>query len=274
MSDVKTGAEVVSSGVETQEQSAQPQHQEQDVFSIDDLLAIDETKDPLFTDDARHKGIMPLDKILPKLHPEVKANLANLRAQITKKQQVLAEQTKKLEESIRMYQTEREALTNSPWAQRIQELAKEAPDVDPWSPEGIDKLVEHKAAQHFQKFLEPLREKVTYQQQKMEAESFISQNPDLKSDPEIRKGVAEALMHNPDAKLSDVYWAVKGKVYAERERTAKQNAMMEKSKHRETIMKTSIGSAGPSQSVPNVKKPDGQTDIYELYKFFASQKKR
>jgi transcriptional regulator with XRE-family HTH domain len=240
------------------------------VLTVDDLLSMGPEVDPLFVDDANYTGIKPLSEQIKNLPEATRKNIANLRAQVTRKQQELAAQTRTLETKIQQYEQERSNLTSSPWANKLKELAATAPDVDPWTPEGIEKLIEHRTAQQLQAFLEPLREQVATSQQRTAAETFMAANPDLKTDPEIRDGVKQALVANMDLGLEEAYWMVRGKVSAQRERERAQAVSQERQVRREAVSKTASGPSGVSLDKPNFVNP--QTGQFDPHMAFAYRK--
>ena len=58
-------------------------------LTIDDLLNLGADADPLFTDDANHKGMKPLHEWVGHLPEDVRKHVANLRSSYTRKTQEL-----------------------------------------------------------------------------------------------------------------------------------------------------------------------------------------
>lgn len=252
--DIKTGPETIAPDVSTVEQTqAQPELQD---FTVDELLAITQEHDEYFVDNAQYKGIRPLSEQLYNLPESTRKVLANLRASVTKKQQEMAAKERELDAVRQKFEEERRLLTESPWAKKVQELASQVPgEVDPWSPEGIEKLVETKAAQYVSNLIKPLQEEVTASRERESVQSFINQHPEIKTDKELKSAVADIMSKNLDVSIEDAYWIASGKLSKQRAALQAQQNNQLKNEKRDALRMTSTGSNVRDIPKPQFKDP-------------------
>lgn len=241
-------------------------------MTLDELLGINEEVDPYFTDDAQHKGQKPLHEWLPHLPDEVRRNLANLRSSVTRKQQELSELKRELEAQQQEFQRQRELLVNSPWAKQLSELAQASDEpIDPWTEEGMQKLVQSQMAQQFQKMIEPLKQEAEIQAQRIKAQEFVAAHPDAKSDPELKHEIAKLLVERNDLTLEDAYWLCKGRLLEARARQQAQQQAMQRSQAREVLSRTSTGAATTAAGKPTFRDARGRFDPYAVFEYHKAR---
>ena len=146
-------------------------------LTIDDLLNLGADADPLFTDDANHKGMKPLHEWVGHLPEDVRKHVANLRSSYTRKTQEIANLRKELEQERQELQNQREATLNNPAYQRAVEVANNPEEFDLYDPEGMKKEIERQAAIQLKQMLAPAREELLMKQRRMELDNFKSQTP-------------------------------------------------------------------------------------------------
>tara|TARA_R110000868_G_scaffold85760_1_gene241032 strand:+ start:3581 stop:4402 length:822 start_codon:yes stop_codon:yes gene_type:complete len=142
--------------------------------------------------------------------PEIATLMKKMQGDYTKKTQEVANQKRALA-------AEREAII----AQRdaLKADAAELPDYDPFDESTIQARIDAQVKAKLAEVLGPLQaaaeaeKRAEGEASQQEAyESFISENTDLLSDPQIKSGVQDLLEANENMTLEHAYWAVKGKV--------------------------------------------------------------
>ena len=233
-------------------------------LTIDDLLSLGEDVDPLFTDDANHKGMKPLHNWVQHLPEDVRKHVANLRSSYTRKTQELANIRKELEAERLALQQQRESTLNNPAYQRAVELANNQEEFDLYDPEGMKREIERQAALQLKAMLEPAREELMVKQRQMELQNFKSQHPELMND-EYRMPIAKMLTERPELKLEDAYYIVKAKVDAEKSSALKAELEAEKAARRSALMKTASGKATTPKGTPKFR------SAWEAYQYHKAK---
>jgi len=212
-----------------------------EAFTLEDLLGADLGDDPIMQ--GEHKGLPHYNEILKHLPENGRKLIQNFRSSLTRKQQEYAALNKQLTEERADLQRQRALLSNSPAAQAIAAQAEKglAEGVDPWSEEGLNALIEQKAAQMMQKVLAPMQEEVVVAQRRAQLEQFKTAHPDLTNDSDVKAGVVELLKTNPEMKLETAYWAVRGKRDASAQQRAREEKQQARTDHRSALLKTSTG---------------------------------
>jgi hypothetical protein len=144
-------------------------------------------------------------------------------------------------------------MTDSEFSQQVRHLADKPLEHDAWSDEGLQERINKQAAAMMQQMLTPLQQDLDTQRRQVTLDTFKAQHPDLVSD-EIRMPVAQLLMQRPELKLEDAYFIVRGqlqKAQADTQRTAQ----------RETLKKTSTGTAVRNAAPPKFK------DAWSAYQY-------
>jgi hypothetical protein len=214
-----------------------------DVLSLDELVGSQYDDHPELK--GGHKGLPDYKKILEHLPENGRKLLGNLRASYTQKTQEISDLRKSLEAERAQLARDRELLSNSEWAQQVRQQAEAPLQHDAWSDEGLEERINQKAAQMMQQMLTPLQQDLESQRRQVALDSFKSQHPDLTAD-EIRVPVAKLLMERPELKLEDAYFIVKGQV-------TKQQTEAVKAAQRDTLRKTSTGTAVRNAAPPKFK---------------------
>ena len=233
-------------------------------LTIDDLLSLGEDVDPLFTDDANHKGMKPLHEWVGHLPEDVRKHIGNLRSSYTRKTQELANIRKELEAERIALQQQRESTLNNPAYQRAVEIANNQEEFDLYDPEGMKREIERQAALQLKQMLEPAREELMVKQRQMELQNFKSQHPELMND-EYRMPIAKMLTERPELKLEDAYFIVKAKVDAEKSSALKAELEAEKAARRSALMKTASGKATTPKGTPKFR------NAWEAYQYHKAK---
>lgn len=212
-------------------------------------LSLDELVGPDFDDHPElkggHKGLPDYKKILEHLPENGRKLLGNLRASYTQKTQEISELRKQLEAERAQLERDRKLMTESEFAQHVRAQAEAPLQHDAWSDEGLQERINKQAAQMMQQMLTPLQQDLEVQRRQVALDNFKQQHPDLTSD-EIRMPVAQLLMQRPELKLEDAYFIVKGQV-------SKQQTEAVRQAQRDTLKKTSTGSAVRNAAPPKFK---------------------
>jgi len=152
------------------------------------------------------------DSIYANQPEDVQRAMASLRASFTRKTQELANER-------RLLKAQNEAFRNSGIIDDLQKAVANAPEeFDPFNPEHVQAAIDARVALRLKEVLDPLQK--SHQQHEAQAryETFKEQHPDLVNNDTIKQGVYKALQSDPNLKLQDAYWRVKGQMLAEKER--------------------------------------------------------
>lgn len=233
-------------------------------LTIDDLMNLGEDTDPLFTEDANHKGMKPLHEWVGHLPEDVRKHVANLRSSYTRKTQELANIRKELEAERLALQQQRESTLNNPAYQRAVEIANNPEEFDLYDPEGMKREIERQAALQLKQMLEPAREELLMKQRRMELDTFKSNHPEITSD-EYRMPIAKMLTERPELKLEDAYYIVKAKVDAEKASALKAELEAERASRRQALMKTASGKATKPNGTPKFR------NAWEAYQYHKAK---
>ena len=233
-------------------------------LTIDALMSLGEEADPLFTDDANHRGMKPLHEWVGHLPEDVRKHVANLRSSYTRKTQEIANLRKELEQERLALSNQRESTLNNPAYKRAVEVASNTEEFDLYDPEGMKREIERQAALQLKQMLEPAREELMMKQRKMELDNFKSQHPEMNND-EYRMPIAKMLMERPELKLEDAYYIVKAKVDGEKATNMKNELAAERATRRSTLMKTSGGTATTPKGTPQFR------SAWEAYQYHKAK---
>jgi hypothetical protein len=234
-------------------------------LTIDDLLNLGADADPLFTDDANHRGMKPLHEWVGHLPEDVRKHVANLRSSYTRKTQEIANLRKELEQERLELQNQREATLNNPAYNRAVEVADNPEEFDLYDPEGMKKEIERQAAIQLKQMLAPAREELLMKQRRMELDSFKSQHPEITND-EYRLPIAKMLTERPELRLEDAYYIVRAKVDAEKSSVLKAELEAERASRRSALMRTASGTATKPNGTPKFR------NAWEAYQYHKAQK--
>lgn len=212
-------------------------------LSLDELVGADYDDHPELK--GGHKGLPDYKKILEHLPENGRKLLGNLRASYTQKTQEISDLRRALEGERAQLERDRKLMSDSEFSQQVRQLADKPLEHDAWSDEGLQERINKQAAAMMQQMLTPLQQDLDTQRRQVTLDTFKAQHPDLVSD-EIRMPVAQLLMQRPELKLEDAYFIVRGqlqKAQADTQRTAQ----------RETLKKTSTGTAVRNAAPPKFK---------------------
>jgi len=238
-----------------------------EAFTLEDLIGADLGADPIMQ--GEHKGLPHYNEILKHLPENGRKLIQNFRSSLTRRQQEYSSLSKQLEAERADLQRQRALLSNSPAAQAIAAQAEKglAEGVDPWSEEGLNALIEQKAAQMMQKVLAPMQEEVHVAQRRAQLEQFKTAHPDLTDNAEVKAGVVALLKDNPEMKLETAYWAVRGKRDASAQQRAREERQQTRTDQRSALLKTSTG----QRVINGVRQPKFK-DGWTAYKWHRDNK--
>ena len=200
------------------------------------------------------------DAIYAAQPPEAQRAMAELRRAFTKKTQELAAEKRKIE-------AQNKAFSDSGLIDQLRDQAGKAPeDFDPFNAEHIQQLIEAKVAARLQQVLEPLHQKNQQHARNAAFATFKEQHPDLMGDEAVRTGVFTALKANPNLKLEDAYWAVRGRIAAAQQKQAAERQMVRQRAAKRAATVPSQGRRpGRQVAAPELKNKKGW-EIYEALK--------
>ena len=162
-----------------QAQHADPPPEASEAEALDALVELD---------DAQSKGLS-WEEAMRRVPPGVAKLMKGMQSDYTKKTQELAEQRREL-------QRERESLL------KVKFEAHEA---------SITKRIEAEVAKRMKQLLEPMQQEAELLKAEADYNSFLSANPDFKTDTALRSEVQNLLERNPNLDLETAYWAARGK---------------------------------------------------------------
>ena len=212
-------------------------------LSLDELVGADYDDHPELK--GGHKGLPDYKKILEHLPENGRKLLGNLRASYTQKTQEISDLRKALEGERAQLERDRKLMSDSEFSQQVRALADKPLEHDAWSDEGLQERINKQAAAMMQQMLTPLQQDLDTQRRQVTLDTFKAQHPDLVSD-EIRMPVAQLLMQRPELKLEDAYFIVRGQLQ-------KAGADTQRAAQRETLKKTSTGTAVRNAAPPKFK---------------------
>lgn len=221
-------------------------------------------------EDSRKAGLS-WDAALAEAPAHIQTLMKTMRADYTRKTQELANERKALA-------AERDALLKSGTLEKLKAKAEaDLGELNPFDEASIQARIEQEVARRLHEALAPIEQEHKQAQAKQEYTSFLEKNPDLKSDPEVRKEVFEALKKNPALDLESAYYAVKGRRLssAEAQREARKAAEREAAR---AAALTATGS-GKRAGTPTIntealpeRKPGEKLDAWAIYEQLKRQR--
>jgi hypothetical protein len=142
-----TGTVTDSTSVEDETVEAAPQEAMDDIidnFTLDDLLQYGAEEDPLFADDAQHKGMKPINQWIQNVPEDVRKHLANIRADYTRKTQELSRMRKEVEQTQAAMRQQTEGFVNGPMARKLENIDTET-EYDLFDAEGMKAEIQRQA---------------------------------------------------------------------------------------------------------------------------------
>ena len=224
--------------------------------------APDEAADPsdeldavVASDEAAAKGLS-WDDAMKRVPPNVAKLMRSMQADYTKKTQELATQRKEL-------QRERESLT------KVKFEVPEVGEYDPFDESSVQKRIQAEVARNLKLLLEPMQQEAELLKAESDYHSFLSENPDFKTDVGLRSEVQSMLEKNPQLDLETAYWAAKGKQRSK----GRTDADAERTSARARAAKEAASVVTPNRRAVPQAKPDAKairtmstSDILELAK--------
>jgi len=145
-------------------------------------------------------GKLSWNDALKRVPPDVAKLMRSMQADYTRKTQELSAAKK---EAL----AEREALLKG--AREIK--TREVPEYDPFNEESIQARIENEVAKRLSDMLKPMQDEYEIKAAEASYQTFITENPDLKTDTALRSEVQRQLEANPSLDLETAYWAAKGR---------------------------------------------------------------
>lgn len=146
-------------------------------------------------------GKLSWNEALKRVPPDVAALMKAMQADYTKKTQEAAQIRKEA-------QREREALLSG---QKQLKAPVQIPDYDPFDESSINARIEAEVRRRLDEVLEPMRQEYEVASAQDAYQTFLADNPDLKTDVALRSEVQALLESNPNLDLETAYWAAKGR---------------------------------------------------------------
>lgn len=217
------------------------------------------------------KAGLSWEQAMAEAPPHVQTLMKSMRADYTRKTQELAQERKALA-------AEREALLKSGTLDRLRAQADADPgELNPFDEASIAARIEREVARRLHEALAPIEQEHKQAQAKQEYHSFLERNPDLKTDPEIRKEVYTALQKNPALDLESAYYAVKGRRLSsvEAQREARKQAEREAARAAALTATGSGKRAGtPTLDIDQVERKAGERlDAWAIYTQLKNQRR-
>jgi len=220
-------------------------------------------------EDSRKAG-MSWDQALAEAPAHIQTLMKNMRADYTRKTQEVAAERKTLA-------AEREALLKSGTLEKLKAKAEaDLGELNPFDEGSIKARIEQEVARRLHEALAPIEQEHKQAQAKQEYQGFLEKNPDLKTDPEVRKEVYEALKKNPALDLESAYYAVKGKRLSsvEAQREARKHAEKEAARAAALTATASgkrVGTPTINTDALPERKPGERLDAWAVYQELKRQ---
>jgi hypothetical protein len=220
-------------------------------------------------EDSRKAGLS-WDQALAEAPAHIQTLMKNMRADYTRKTQEVAAERKNLA-------AEREALLKSGTLDKLRAAAEADPgELNPFDEASVAARIEREVARRLHEALAPIEQEHKQAQAKQEYTSFLEKNPDLKSDPEVRKEVYEALKKNPGLDLESAYYAVKGRKLSsvEAQREARKHAEREAARAAALTATASgkrVGTPTINADALPERKPGERLDAWSVYQELKRQ---
>jgi hypothetical protein len=203
------------------------------------------------------------DSIYSSQPAEVQRAMGEMRKAFTRKTQELSAERRKL-------QAQNKAFMDSGLMDSLTADAGKTPtDFDPFNPEHIQQLIDAKVAARLKSVLEPMHKRNQQHEAAARYTSFKEQHPDLIENAEVKKGVYAALQADPNLKLQDAYWSVRGKMLASAEQVQTDRADIRRRAAQRAALITDKGRRpGRQVLAPDLK----DKSAYEIYTTLKSQR--
>lgn len=165
-------------------------------MSLDQLLDMHLKGKEFETDN--HKGV-DYAKTIEALPEDAKKLIQNLRSDYSRK-------TGEISKAKRELEMREQTLLSANTEQKLKEAANLPEDLDLYSPDGLKKYIEAKAAEQLQSLLQPARDKMAVDMRRNQVAEFKKQHTDFDSyKADITKLVTKGM------KIEDAYFLLKGR---------------------------------------------------------------
>ena len=191
-------------------------------------------------------GKLSWNDALKRVPPDVASLMRSMQADYTRKTQELSRAQK---EAL----AERESLLKGAAALKTKEL----PEYDPFNESTVQARIENEVSRRLAEVLKPMQDEYEVKAAEDQYNSFLSENPDFKSDAGLRSEVQRMLESNPSLDLETAYWAAKGrgaklaaaKAKADAEAEAKAGSARRRANQAAANTATSPARRGPAADV-------------------------
>ncbi len=253
------GTDEVEAAVDQQFDGEETVVEEEQSFTLDDLLGLTDEDFEEFEEDANHKGMKPLNEWMGHIPEDVRKHIANFRSDYTRKMQQIAQQRNELEGLRQELLSTKESTLNNPLLESFADIDPDAQH-DIYSEDGMKAEIKRQAAEMLKEMMKPAQEKIQQERRQMELNNFKAEHPELTQD-EYRMPIAKMLMERPELRLEDAYFIVKAKVDNQRLTEEREEMSRRKTTRKEAFAKTSTG----RNSAPTM--PPKTRDAWELYQW-------
>lgn len=205
-------------------------------------------------DEAQREGLS-WDEAMKRVPPGVAKLMKGMQADYTKKTQELAAQRKEL-------QRERESLS------KVKFEVPEVGEYDPFDENSVQKRIEAEVAKKLRLLLEPMQQEAELLRAESDYQSFLTDNPDFKTDKALRSEVQALLEGNPQLDLETAYLAAQGKRARSGKGAPDPKAAARKTAAKEAAAVVATPRRGAPQAKPDAKsiRTMSTADILELAK--------
>lgn len=161
--------------------------------------------EPEEVDDGKEEKVS-WDEVIQDQPGHVQKLMRQLRAESTRRFQEASELRKQA-------QADRDALFSSETFQQLQKLSSAEPDgeLNMLDPKSVDAFIDKKVAERLQSVLQPVQQAHQTSLAKQKYAEFMGNNPQLKTDTDLRNEVANELRGNKSLSLQHAYLAVLGR---------------------------------------------------------------
>lgn len=192
-------------------------------------------------------GKLSWNDALKRVPPDVASLMRSMQADYTRKTQELSRAQK---EAL----AERESLLKGAAALKTKEL----PEYDPFNESTVQARIENEVNRRLAEVLKPMQDEYEVKAAEDQYNSFLSENPDFKTDAGLRSEVQRLLESNPALDLETAYWAAKGrgaklaaaKAAADAAAEAKAGSAKRRANQAAANTATSPARRGPAADVP------------------------
>ena len=253
------------------ENNTEQKPEEQAYYSVEDLMNLTVEDFPEFGDEVPSvKGKRPLNDWLQHVPSEVREHLANIRASYTRKTQAVSNEKKELAALREQLMSEKrshldtkESILKNPFLEGEEE-GEEGTDYDVFTDDGRKTHLKKETREFLQEQFKPAQEKLALERRQLELDRFKMDNPEIKTDKELRLEMGTRLKANPALRLEDAFFISKGVLAGKRASEATTKHQETKKKRAETARKSSGGTRAETA-------PPKFKSLHEAFKYAKQQ---